>query len=189
MRLWLSARSFDTRVYCESEIRSDRPYALIGLGRFLVKLVQSVEENRSGMDRARFEHRQGGICDFLDKVACGRRQDPQSVDLAHEDGGGEVVVSAVNARLMDIRQTHLKHSPLGPTTSTRPAHDNTKALSPHHSTTSGMPTSPKLPISTSLSDLEKSEETTQSDPVAVVRAIKRVLGDVTMFVKGPLEIR
>jgi hypothetical protein len=52
-----------------------------------------------------------------------------------------------------------------------------------------MPTSPKLPISTSLSDLEKSEETTQSDPVAVVRAIKRVLGDVTMFVKGPLEIR
>ena len=86
-------------------------------------------------------------------------------------------------------ESYLKHSPLGPTTSTDPPHDKTKALSPHHSAPSGIPISPKDEISTSDSDLEKSDETTHRIPAAVIRAIKRPLGESRMWEKGPLDIR
>jgi hypothetical protein len=88
------------------------------------------------------------------------------------------------------KETYLKLSPPGPTTTTLPPQPNTRALSPHHSILSGLPRSSSIvEISTSDMFLWKSAETTHKMLDAVMRARKRPLGDRRIWENGPRDRR
>jgi hypothetical protein len=88
------------------------------------------------------------------------------------------------------KETYLKLSPPGPTTTTLPPQPNTRALSPHHSILSGLPRSSSI-VDISTSDIFrwKSAETTHKILDAVMRARKRPFGDRRIWENGPLDRR
>jgi len=95
IRVRLPPRCLDTGIHCICQIRSDRPYTLISLRRFLVKLLEGIKEYRRRMSRSWTEDRQRRVRHFLYEVACRGRDYPQAISLSNQDRRGRIVVAAI----------------------------------------------------------------------------------------------